>query len=185
MPKNEETSLATRGEIVTSDRDALAILGYQDSEEGRELVEEGKGDLLPYDKPFEVLAELVEVKAKKNYDSRGVYAKLRVVETNAPAVVKVNRTYTLWFFDRNKSLEDFVIGKMVEQRIRFAATIDEYAGDPLERGADGAYKYKSAPILLQMHQTVEPLGLQMRFKNEYQRTTRNGKDIHELHFELV
>ena len=181
----EETGLATRGEVVTSDRDALAILGFQDSNEGRELVEEGKGDLLPYDKPFVAVCEVIEVKAKKNYDSRGVYALLRVVETNAPEVVKVNRTYTLWFFDRNKNLEDFVIGKMIEQRIRFAATIDEYEGDPLERNADGSYKYKSAPILLQMHQAVEPLGFKMRFSNVFKRTTRNGKDIHELEFELV
>ncbi len=184
MAKQEE-ALATRGEVVTSARDALAILGFQDSSEGRELVEEGKGDLLPYDKPFEILVELIEAKAKKNYDSRGVYAKMRVLETDAPQVVKVNRTYTLWFFDRNKSLEDFVIGKMVEQRIRFAATIDEYKGDPLEKNADGSYKYKSAPILLQMHQTVEPLGVKLRVKNRFVRETRKGKAIHELEFELA
>lgn len=184
MAKSEESTLA-RAEVVTTDRDVAAILGFADSEEGRELVEEGKGDLLPYDAPFDILAEIVEVKGKKNYDSRGVYAKLRVLETDAPTVCKVNRTYTLWFFDRNKNLEDFVIGKMVEQRIRFVAAIDEYPGDPLERGADGKYLYKSAPTLLQMHQKVEPLGIQMRIRNKFVRTTRNNKDIHELEFELA
>lgn len=184
MPNENTEALATRGEIVTSDRDAASILGFTDSAEGRELIAEGKGDLLPYDAPFNAIGEIIEVKAQKNYDSRGVRVKLRIVETDSQ-VVKVNRTYTLWFFDRNKSLENFVLAEMAEQRIMFAAAIDSYDGDPLEQQADGTYKYKAAPVLLQLHREVNPLGIRMRFKNEYLRTTRNGKALHKLRFELA
>jgi hypothetical protein len=170
---------------ATTDRDALAILGFADSLDGRQLVAECSGDLLPYEDEFEILAELIEGKAQKNHDSRGFRVKLRVVETNAPNVVKLNREYTLWFFDQHKTLPNQVLAEMVQQRIVFAATYAGYDGDPLEELADGTPKFKAAPTLLEIHKEVEPLGVKMRFKNTYLRTTRNGKKLHKLSFEMV
>lgn len=168
----------------TIDREAAAIIGATDSDDSRALISEGRGDLLPYNVPFVVEADLIEVKAEKNYDSRGIRVKLQVVASDSPAV-KVNRAYTLWFFDRNPSLKEYVLAEMAEQRIRFAATLDEFDGDPLELLADGTPKFKAAPVLLDLHKRVDPLGIRMRFSNVYQRTTRNGARLHKLFFELV
>jgi hypothetical protein len=170
---------------VTTDRDALAILGYADSLDGRALVSEGNGDLLPYEVEFEALVELIEAKAEKNFDSRGLRVKLKVEESSNPTKVKVNSTYTLWFFDQHKSLPSQVLAEMVSQRIVFAATIAGYAGDPLEELPDGTPKFKAGETLIDLHRSVEPLGLKMRLKNTYLRTTRNGKRLHKLSFEMV
>lgn len=175
----------TKSPAVTTDRDALAILGYADSLDGRTLIAESKGDLLPYDDEFEILAELVEAKAEKNHDSRGFRVKLTVKASNNPAKVKVNSTYTLWFFDQHKTLPSQVLAEMVSSRVKFAATIAGYVGDPLEELADGSPKFKAAETLLSLHREVEPLGIQMRFKNTYLRSTRNGKRLHVLSFEMA
>lgn len=168
----------------TVDREAAAIIGATDAAESRELIAEGRGDLLPYNVPFVFEADLIEVKAEKNYDSRGVRVKLQVVSSDSDAI-KVNRAYTLWFFDRNPSLKEYVLAEMAEQRIRFAATLDQYEGDPLELLPDGTPKFKAAPVLLDLHRRVEPLNVRVRFENRYVRTTRNGARLHKLHFELV
>lgn len=169
----------------TTDREALAILGFTDSLDGRNLVAEGNGDLLPYDKAFDILVELVEGKAEKNYDSRGFRIKFRVLETDAPAVVKVNREYSLWFFDQHKTIPAIAIAEMVQNRIIFAATYSGYEGDPLELDAAGAPVFKAAPVLLDIHREVEPLGVMMRIKSTFLRNTRNGKPLHKLSFEAV
>lgn len=168
-----------------SEREALAILGFADSLDGRQLISEAKGDLLPYEDEFEIVAELIEGKAEKNHDSRGFRVKLRVVESNNPTKVKVNQTYTLWFFDQHKTLPSQVLAEMVASRVQFAATIAGYQGDPLEELPDGTPKFKAAATLLDLHREVEPLGVKMRFKNTYLRTTRNGKRLHKLSFAMV
>lgn len=181
-PAVTEASLAIAQQTI--DREAAAIIGSTDSGDSRALISEARGDLLPYNVPFVVEADLIEVKAEKNYDSRGIRVKLQVVASNSDAV-KVNRSYTLWFFDRNPQLKEFVLAEMAEQRVRFAAVLDEYQGDPLELNPDGSPKFKAAPVLLDLHRKVEPLGIRMRFSNVYQRTTRNGAQLHKLFFELV
>jgi hypothetical protein len=179
------SSEITKATAVTTDRDALAILGFSDSLDGRALISESKGDLLPYDDEFEIVAELIEGKAVKNFDSRGFCVKLKVIETNNPKKVKVNQGYTLWFFDQHKSLPSQVLAEMLTSRVQFAACIAGYDGDPTEEGPDGTPKFKAGPTLMQLHKTVEPLGIQVRFKNTYLRSTRNGKRLHKLSFELV
>jgi len=170
----------------TTERDALAILGFADSLDGRALVAEAKSDLLPYEEPFEIEAELIEGKAEKNFDNRGFRVKLKVLSSTNPTKVKVNQTYTLWFFDQHKTLPSQVLANMVQDRIRFAAAYAGWnEGDPTAEGPDGMPVFKSAPTLLEIHREVEPLGVRMRFKNEYERTTRNGKKLHKLSFEMV
>lgn len=166
------------------DREAASILGATDSAESRELISESRGDLLPYNVPFNIVADLVELKAEKNYDSRGVRVKLAVVESDSDAV-RPSRSYTLWFFDRNPSLKEFVLAEMASQRIAFAAAVGQYQGDPLELNPDGTPKFKAAAVLLELHREVEPLGIRMRFENRYVRTTRNGARLHKLYFSLV
>jgi hypothetical protein len=170
---------------ATTDREALAILGFSDSMDGRQLVAEAKGDLLPYEDEYEIIGELIEGKAEKNHDSRGFRVKLRVIESNKPQLVKVNHTYTLWFFDQHKTLPSQVLAEMVQSRLEFAACLAGYEGDPLEELEDGTPKFKAAPTLLDMHRQVEPLGVQVRFRNNYLRTTRNNKRLHKLQFEMV
>lgn len=180
------TALSTQlSTPTTTDREAAAILGFADGLDGRQLISEAKGDLLPYEDEFEVIAELIEGKAEKNHDSRGFRVKLRIVETNAPKTVKVNQSYTLWFFDQHKTLPSQVLAEMLSSRVAFAAAVAGYDGDPNEELPDGTPKFKSAPTLLDLHRQVEPLGIQMRFKNTYVRSTRNGKKLHKLTFALV
>jgi hypothetical protein len=185
-PKAQDAggALATTIEAPV-DREALAILGFTDSADGRQLVSEAKGDLLPYKVPYEAVVDLIEVKAEKNYDSRGIRVKLVVVESDNPQQLRVNQSYTMWFFDRNPSIPAFVLAEMAEQRIRFAATLDEYEGDPLEELPDGTPKFKAAKVLLDLHKQVQPLGIRMRLKNVFVRKTRNGAPLHKLHFELA
>lgn len=177
-----ETGIAVVGEAV--DREAAAIIGFTDSLDGRQLISEARGDLLPYNVPFDIIADLIEGKAEKNYDSRGFRVKLQVVESDSEAV-RPNHSYTLWFFDKNPSLKEYVLAEMAEQRVRFAAVLDGYQGDPLEQNPDGSPKFKAAPVLLNLHREVNPLNIRMRFRNVYQRTTRNGARLHKLQFELV
>jgi hypothetical protein len=166
------------------DREAAAIIGYTDSADGRQVISEANGDLLPYNIPFNALVELIEGKAEKNYDSRGFRLKVKVLESDQPNV-RVNQTYTLWFFDKNPSLKEYILAEMAEQRVRFAAALDEYQDDPLELLPDGSPKYKAAPVLLELHRAVEPLGILMRFENRFVRKTRNGALLHKLHFSLA
>lgn len=158
---------------TTTSKDALAILGASDD---RELLAQGMDDFLPYDVKFEAGVELVEVKAKKNHDNRGVFCTFRILESDSPDNVKVGKTYVVAFFDQHKTVPEFVIGKMAQQRREFAATI---AGVPCDDA------FQAAPVLLQLHNEVEPLGIRMRIRNVYLRTTRTGKAIHELRFELA
>lgn len=176
------TALAT---TTAEDREAAAILGFTDSAEGRQLMQDARGDLLPYNVPFDALVELIEVHPKKNYDSSGVYVTLRVLESDNPQAVRVNSTYTLWFFQKNPSLKEYVLAEMAEQRVRFAAALDEYPGDPFEENPDGTPKFLASKVLLQLHRTVGPLGIQMRFRNVFVRKTRNGALLHRLNFELA
>jgi hypothetical protein len=184
-PTNPTTQAASA--IVTQqavDRETAAIIGYSDSAESRQLISEARGDLLPYNVPFDCLVELIEGKAEKNYDSRGFRLKIRILESNNPAV-KVNSTLTVWFWDRHPTIKEFVMAEMAEQRVRFAAALDQYEGDPLELNPDGSPKYHAAPRLLELHREVEPLGIRMRFENRFVRKTRTGALIHKLHFSLA
>lgn len=175
----------TSGAPTLSDREALAILGSADSADSRLLISEAKGDFLPYDSEYEALVELVEVKPKKNFDSRGLNIKLTVKESNAPKVLKVNQSYTLCFFDQHKTLPSQVLAEMAVSRIQFAAVLAQYEGDPLEEGPDGSPVFKTAPVFLPLVREVQPLGIKLRIKNTYIRSTRNGKKLHKLSFELV
>lgn len=161
---------------ATVDKDALSIIGASDD---RELLAQGKDDFLPYEFAYDCIVELIEVKARKEFDSRGVFVKLSVVSiasTESPTELKVGKTYTLAFFDAHKTLPEFVLGQMVRSRKAFAAAVE---------GVEPTEEYKAAPTLLQLHREVEPLGIQMRFTNVYQRSTRNGKKIHTLNFALA
>lgn len=159
----------------TTSRDALAILGASDD---RELMSQGMDDFLPYDVEFDALVEIVEVKAKKNHDNRGVFVYLKVLESSNPENVKPNKPYVLAFFDQHKTMPEFVLGRMVHQRRNFASAIS--GGGPV-----ASDEFQAAPVLLQLHNEVEPLGVKMRFRNKHQRTTRNGKKILELSYELA
>lgn len=170
---------------TTSDRDAAAILGATDSLDGRAIIAEAKGDLLPYEDEFEIVAELIEGKAEKKFDSRGFRVRLKVLESNNPKTCKVNSSYTLWFFDQHKTLPSQVLAEMLTSRAQFAACIAGYTGDVTEELPDGTPKFKAGPVLLDLHKEVEPLGIKVRFKNTYVRSTRNGKRLHKLSFELV
>ncbi len=170
---------------ATSDRDAAAILGFSDGLDGRALISESRGDFLPYDQEYQATVELVELKAQKNFDSRGIRIVLKVLESSNPTKVKVNATYTFWLFDQHKSLPSQVLAEMLVTRNQFAACIAGYDGDVTEELADGSPRFKAAPTLLQLHKEVEPLAIKMRFNNTYVRSTRNGKRLHKLSFELV
>lgn len=154
-------------------KDELSILAASDD---RELLSQGLDDFLPYDLPFDALVDIQEVKAKKNFDNQGVFVRLTVRESSAPREVQVGKTYALAFFDKHKSMPDFVITKMLQSRRELAAAI---------AGVDPTVDFNAAPVLLQLHQEVEPLGIRMRIKNEFVRKTRTGKAIHELRYELV
>lgn len=158
---------------TTTSKDALSILAASDD---RELLSQGLDDFLAYDVPFEVKATLQECRAKKNFDNRGVFLSLVITESNNPENVKVGKTYVVAYFDTHKSVPEFVLGKMAQGRREFAAVI---AGVPCTDD------FKAAPVLLQLHNEVEPLGIKLLVRNKYLRTTRTGKAIHELSFALA
>ncbi len=158
---------------TTTSKDALAILGASDD---RDLLSQGMDDFLPYDVAFEATATVQEVKAKKNFDNRGVFVSLTINESSDPSNVRVGKTYVIAYFDQHKSIPEFVLGKMAQGRREFAACI---AGVPCDES------FKAAPVLLQLHNEVEPLGIKVRVRNKFERTTRTGKAIHALSFELV
>jgi hypothetical protein len=157
----------------TTSKDALSILGASDD---RELISQGLDDFLPYDFEYQAVVEIIESKAQKNHDNRGVFVKMKVIESTDAKQLPVGKQFTLAFFDQHKTLPEFVISKMVQSRREYAAAI---AGEPCND------QFQAAPVLLQLHNEVEPLGIRMRLHNEYQRTTRAGKKIHELKFELA
>ncbi len=158
---------------TTTSKDAASIIGASDD---RELMSQGLDDFLPYDLPFDAVVEINEVKAKKNYDNRGIFVQLKVLESSAPNDVKVGKTYALAFFDTHKTLSPFIIAKMILSRRAFAAAI---ANQP------DSDDFKAAPVLLQLHQEVEPLGIKMQFRNVFERRTRTGKDIHRMEYALA
>jgi hypothetical protein len=153
-------------------KDELSILEASDD---RELLSQGQDDFLPYELPFDALVDVLEVKARRNHDSRGVFVTLRVVESSAPAEVKVGKQYVLAFFDAHKTIPEFVLGQMARSRKEFAAS--------LVPGASGDDpNFKAGPVLAQLHKQVEPLHISMRFTSKFVRKTRNGKAIHALSF---
>ncbi len=161
---------------ATVDKDALSIIGASDD---RSLLAQGKDDFLPYEFAFDCEVELVEVKARKEFDSRGVFIKLivkAIASCESPKELTVGKSYTLAFFDAHKVLPEFVLGQMARSRKAFAAAVE---------GVEDTEDYKAAPTLLQLHREVEPLGIRMNFSNKYLRTTRNGKKIHSLTFALA
>lgn len=157
----------------TTNKDALAILAASDD---RELLAQGMDDFLPYDVKFDALVELTEVRAKKNHDNRGIFVSMKILESDSPNNVKVGKSYVVAFFDTHKTVPEFVLGKMAQQRREFAATIADVPCTD---------EFQAAPVLLQLHNEVEPLGIRMRLQNVYLRTTRTGKAIHELRFALA
>ena len=158
---------------VTTSKDAMSIMAASDD---RELLSQGLDEFLPYDLPFEVLVDVLECKAKRNYDNRGVFISVKILETSAPREIPVGKTFTQAYFDTHKSMPDFVLAKMLQSRREFAACV---AGVPCDD------EFKAAPTLLQLHQEVEPLHIKMRFRNVFLRNTRAGKPIHELRYELA
>lgn len=157
-------------------KDELAALGASDD---RELMAAGKSDFLPYEFAFDALFDVVEVKGKKEYDSRGVFVKLdcvKVYEAESPKELKAGTQYTLGFFDVHPKIPPYVIGQQILSRRAFAATIAQVPDND---------SFKAAPVLVELHKEVEPLGIRMRIRNVFDRTTRTGKKVHKLEFELV
>lgn len=157
-------------------KEELSIFNASDD---RELIAQGRSDLLPYEFAFDALFDIVESKGRKDYDSRGVYVKLdciKVYSADSPKELQEGKPYTLAFFDVNPKLPPYVIGQQILSRRAFAAAI---------AGVPDNDSFKAADVLVAMHKEVEPLGIRMRIRNEYERTTRNGKKIHRLAFELV
>lgn len=169
----------------TIDRDAQNVINFTDSDEGRALVNEGQDDFLPYNAAYEAEATLVGGEARNNYDSAGFFVELRIDASSNPQALQPGRTYTLGFFNKHPSLPKFVMAEMAEQRVRFAAMLDQFEGDPFGVNPDGSPAYRSAPILLEVHRAVEPLDVKLRLRNTFVRRTRNGKDLHKLSFELA
>lgn len=157
----------------TTSKDALAILGASDD---RELLSQGLDDFMPYDIPYEAVVEIIEVKAKKNHDNRGVFVKLRVLESSDPANVQVGKQYAQAYFDQHKTMQEFVIAKMLQSRRQFAAAV---------AGTTDTPDFPAAKTLLELHNEIEPLGIKMRWTNKFIRATRTGKKIHELTYALA
>lgn len=160
---------------TTTSKDALAILGASDD---RELLSQGMDDFLPYDVEFNAVVELIEVKARKNHDNRGVFVSLKVLESDNPQNVKVGKQYALAYFDQHKTVPEFVISKMLQSRREFAACLAR---------TECTEEFQAAPVLLKLHNEVEPLGIRMRIRNVYERTTRGAtpKRVHHLEYELA
>ncbi len=158
----------------TTEKEVLSILGTADD---RELLDAAENDaFMPYDIEFQAKAQLVSVKAKKNYDNQGLFVTFRIVESSAPQEVKVGKQYTVAFFDTHKTLPEFVLKTHLVQKREFAAVV---------AGANSADdSFKAAPVLLKLHREVESLEIPMLLQNKYLKTTRNGKKVHELRFAL-
>lgn len=169
--KNSTSALATVS--PTLDRESESILNASDD---RDLISQGQDDFLPYDCEFDIGVDIIEVRPKKNHDSRGVFVTLRVTESSAPKEVQVGKTYVLAFFDAHKTIPEFVIGNMIKQRRAFAAAV---------AGVSDTADFKAAEVLTPLVREVEPLGIAMRFTNNFVRTTRTGKAIHQLNFALA
>lgn len=160
---------------ATITKEDLAILEASDD---RELMAQGQNDFLPYDFAFKAVVELIEVRPKKNHDSRGVFVTLKVLkvlETESPGELKEGKSYTLAFFDAHKTIPEYVIGQMVLNRRAFAAAL---------AGETDSDDFKAAPVLLQLVKEVEPLGIRMVVSNVFQRKTRTGKAVHRLEYAL-
>jgi hypothetical protein len=158
----------------TTEKDALAILASADD---RELLDAAENDaFMPYDFPFQARALLVSVKAKKNYDNQGVFCTFKIVESSAPAEVRVGKFYTVAFFDVHKTLPEFVLKQHLLDKREFAAVVAKAnAGDET---------FKAAPVLLKLHREVDSLDIPMLLENRFVKVTRNGKKVHNLRFAL-
>lgn len=155
----------------TIGKDEAAIFEASDD---RELLSQGQDDFLPYELEFDALVSVLEVKAKRNHDSRGVFVTVRVVESSAPSEVKLGKQYVLAFFDAHKTIPEFVLGQMARSRKAFAAAVAGAGED------DPAFK--AGPVLAQLHKEVDSLDIKMRFTSRFVRKTRNGKAIHALSY---
>lgn len=159
----------------TTEKEILAILGAADD---RELLDAAANDdFLPYDIEFQVRADLLAVVAKRNYDNSGLFVTFRVTESNNPEV-KVNKRYTIAFFDTHKTLPEFVLKQHLLDKREFAAVVSK------NRAEDEAFK--SAPVLLKLHRASQEgeLGVPMLLQNKFVKRTRNGKNVHHLRFAL-
>ena len=159
----------------TTEKEVLSILGTADD---RELLDAAENDaFMPYDFAFTARALLVSVKAKKNYDNQGLFVTFRITDSSAPQEVKVGKQYTVAFFDTHKTLPEFVLKTHLIQKREFAAVV---------AGANSADdSFKAAPVLLKLHREVQSLDIPMLLQNRYIKTTRTGKKVHELRFELA
>jgi hypothetical protein len=158
---------------ATTEKDALAILGAADD---RELLDAAENDqFMPYDLPFSGRCMLVSVKAKANYDNKGLFITVKILESSAPNEVKPGKNYTVAYFDVHKTLPEFVLKQHLVDKREFARVI---AGSPPDEG------FKAAPVLLKLHREVESLDVALLFQNRFVKTTRNGKKIHHLQFAL-
>jgi hypothetical protein len=156
-------------------KDELAIINASDD---RELMAAGKGDGLPYEFEYDVLVNVHEVKAKKEYDSRGVFVKLDVIKVFAcekPTELKEGE-YTLAFFDVHPKIPPFVIADMLRSRREFAAAIAQTANTA---------EFKASDVIAMLHKEVQPLGIRLRIRNTFTRQTRTSKRLHRLSYELV
>lgn len=156
-------------------KDELAIINASDD---RELMAAGKRDGLPYEFEYDVLVNIHEVKAKKEYDSRGVFVKLDVIKVYAcekPTEMEEGE-YTLAFFDVHPKIPPFVIADMIRSRREFAACIAQ---------TSNTAEFKAGDIIAQLHKEVQPLGVRLRIRNVFTRATRTGKRLHRLSYELV
>jgi hypothetical protein len=138
-------------------------------------------DFLPYEFPFQILAELVGVEAKEAGESNeGIFVTLKVHESNN-AEVLVNKTYTLTFWVKNKDLHDLVMRNSVKSRKAFAAVLARKPNDD---------DFRPMPVFLKLHQATaanpaQSLGIMLRIENKYIKTTKRDKRIHELTFALA
>lgn len=161
----------------TTEKDILAILGSVDD---RELLDAAENDaFMPYDTKFQVRADLLAVRPKKNYDNQGLFLTFKITESNNPEV-KVNKMYTIAFFDVHKTLPEFVLKQHLLDKRAFAAAV---------AGAQDTEDFKGAPVLLKLARATqendlkgETLDIPMLIENRYLKTTRNGKAIHRYYF---
>lgn len=158
----------------TTEKEALSILASADD---RELLDAAENDaFMPYDLPFKARALLVSVKAKSNYDNRGLFCTYKVLESSAPSEVKVGKLYTVAYFDSHKTLPEFVLRQHLIDKRELAATI---------AGANSSDEsFKAAPVLLKLHREVDSLDIPVLLDNRFVKTTRNGKKVHQLHIAL-
>lgn len=161
----------------TTDKDVLRILGNADD---RELLDAAENDaFMPYDTEFSIEADLLALRVKKNYDNEGVFVTFKVTASNNPEV-KVNKLYTIAFFEVHKSVPEFVLKSHLLLKRAFAVAV---------AGVQDTPEFKAAPVLLKLARATqendlkgETLDIPMLIQNKYLKTTRNQKKIHQYRF---